>query len=693
MTDLTPISAAEPRTRTGYSWHRPPPTSTRWIALVVPAVLLLGSLGGIGARSTWWEGAVPPRAALAASALGTHAANGAELLAQARQTLDSGNGPGITHGVLSGPNWTEVQNLPPRGREGASLVWDAKDHEYTLFGGWDGIGTVLRDTWVLPANGIWSKLTPSMPPSARWGSAIAYDALDGYVLLFGGQGPGMTGALGDTWKFSGGTWTKLNPPTHPTGTFFGSMSYDAKDGYVLLFGGYNATGARLGASWEFKGGLWTHLTPTTSPRPRAAAAMSFDAKDNYVLLFGGIGVSGITGDSWKFVGGNWTNITSPTAPQARHAAAMAYSVPDARVVLFGGLSSTGYLGQTWVFSGGNWTRLATAFQPSKRYYPALADAPAGGVVTLFGGFTPSGFASNETWGLSGSVWKKVGPLHPFARYGEAVVYDEADRFVLLFGGAATTSFLGDTWKFVGGVWIAIHPSTPPPARAFAGITYDQADGYVVMFGGSGCGSRCGDTWTFAHGVWTNVSGLSPPSAPGPRAAPSMASDAADGYVLLFGGVGPAPSFTYYNDSWTYLDGAWSMISPTSSPSPRAGADMTFDSEDGYVLLYEGVTATTKYAGDTWIFQAGFWDNISASLTTFPTTATFYDAFFDDTYDGHVVLWVAVFDETWIWDGTVWTEVFPSSAPPSALVGSGGAYDPSTLSGVVLVNSATWEYTG
>jgi hypothetical protein len=36
---------------------------------------------------------------------------------------------------------------------------------------------------------------------------MTYDAKDGYALLFGGSG--STGMLSDTWKFVGGAWKKL----------------------------------------------------------------------------------------------------------------------------------------------------------------------------------------------------------------------------------------------------------------------------------------------------------------------------------------------------------------------------------------------------------------------------------------------------------------------------------------------------
>jgi len=67
---------------------------------------------------------------------------------------------------------------------------------------------------------------------------MAYDAADGYVLLFGGtESFNSTTSLGDTWEFHAGQWTQLFPSSSPSPRIFASMAYDAADGYVLLFGG------------------------------------------------------------------------------------------------------------------------------------------------------------------------------------------------------------------------------------------------------------------------------------------------------------------------------------------------------------------------------------------------------------------------------------------------------------------------
>ena len=80
------------------------------------------------------------------------------------------------------------------------------------------------------------------------------------------------------------------------------MTYHAADGYVLLFGGANLS-ASLGDTWKFSAGSWTQLSPSTSPNPRGDAAMVYDAADHEVVFFGGTNSTKTFTDTWAFSGG------------------------------------------------------------------------------------------------------------------------------------------------------------------------------------------------------------------------------------------------------------------------------------------------------------------------------------------------------------------------------------------------------
>ncbi len=71
----------------------------------------------------------------------------------------------------------------------------------------------VRPTILASAAASWKVvLTGGMHPPGRYAAAMAYDPLDGYVVLFGGVHVGVF--LGDTWTFPTGTWSRCFIP-HP----------------------------------------------------------------------------------------------------------------------------------------------------------------------------------------------------------------------------------------------------------------------------------------------------------------------------------------------------------------------------------------------------------------------------------------------------------------------------------------------
>jgi len=134
-------------------------------------------------------------------------------------------------------------------------------------------------------------------PVARAGAAMTYDGKDLYVVLFGGFNG--SAYLSDTWEFSHGMWVQLSPVQSPSARANATMAYDPVDKYMVLFGGYDGTHT-LGDTWKFVGGAWTQLSPATSPSARMDSTMSDDAADEYLVLFGGSSESGPLGDTRTF---------------------------------------------------------------------------------------------------------------------------------------------------------------------------------------------------------------------------------------------------------------------------------------------------------------------------------------------------------------------------------------------------------
>jgi hypothetical protein len=316
---------------------------------------------------------------------------------------------------------------------------------------------------------------------------------------------------------------------------------------------------------------WQNITGSVgvAPSPRVGAATTYDAADGYVLLFGGENGAGnhLYSDTWKFQGGSWTNITATagTPPSPRVSAGMAYDPVDSYVVLFGGLSVTpgDYVldqSDTWTFHGGTWANIsATAGSaPKGRFSPGMAFDWSTHEVVLFGGenandqlLTAGINMDSDTWSFVHGGWTQItGSVGtpPSARAGVNMVYDPVDGYLLLYGGVwntlSGTTITGyvtaDTWRFTG-TWTNLTStvSGAPGNRALAGIAFDANAGEVVMVGGCTAyvNQACpltNSTWAYRSDQWTD---LSPTMsvAPSPRGTVAVTNDSADGYLLFFGG--------------------------------------------------------------------------------------------------------------------------------------------------------------
>ena len=519
----------------------------------------------------------------------------------------------------------------------------------------------------------WSQLQTPLP---WFGVSMAYDSADGYLVEFGGAANGQYS--GTTWEFNAGTWTQATPAVSPGAREGAAMAYDAADGYVLLFGGSNG-GAALGDTWEFKAGQWTLLQPANSPSPRLAASMAYDTADGYVVLFGGLTWSGTSlGDTWEYKSGAWTPLTPSSHPSARSWAGITYDSSDGYALLLGG-STTHTESDTWTFLAGVWTNIS---------------------------------------GTAGT---------PGARMGTTMTYDGADHYVVLFGGASHGA-LSDTWKFTGGAWTSVSASGPA-ARYEAGLAYDSFHHETILFGGVGAGQPASlefwTTWNYGGGSWSQ---FSPAGAPSARNGFGMVWDAADGYVLLFGGINGG---TYLGDTWSFKGGRWTEIesvqatagqctqtsngATVSCPVPRAAMGMTWDGFDNYVALFGGFNGADL--GDTWKYSAGAWTELETPISgnscqyvgggtvSCPTPRQW--AAFADYYPntGYAVLFggsgsSGALADTWEFQWGGWTALAPS-AHPSARYGAATATEYGSGTGYVLLFggfgssgsalSDTWEY--
>ena len=108
----------------------------------------------------------------------------------------------------------------------------------------------MNDTWEYDGTN-WTLVPTVQQPSIRQRLRLAFDSLRNRVVMFGGD-DGAGPNLADTWEYDG-SWQQVTTATRPPGRRDHNMTYDAARRRVVLFGGYNGS-INLGDTWVY------HLT-------------------------------------------------------------------------------------------------------------------------------------------------------------------------------------------------------------------------------------------------------------------------------------------------------------------------------------------------------------------------------------------------------------------------------------------------
>ena len=335
-------------------------------------------------------------------------------------------------------------------------------------------------------------------------------------------------------------------------------------------------------------------------------------------------------------------------------------------------------------------------------------------VLVFGGRDGSPILG-DTWEWDGASWTQRFPAQsPPPTTGHRLAYDALRRRVVLFGGVRTgvrtEALATDTWEWDGTTWLARPTLVAPPPRQDAAMVYDAARRKTVLFGGQGELARLGDTWEWDGLRWVEHLGAGPPA----RSRHAMAYDSRRQRVVLYGGASTRTSIL--SDVWEWDGTRWSERATTGGPGPRASFGLAFDADTARVTLTGGYSATgPAYPLDAWDWDGASWTSrqgtllpgvpldprlvwdttrrrltLVASLETLALTGSQWAAFkpsyrqrgaiaFDAQrgvlalFGGHVIAGSGITNQTWEWNGSVWSLRTPATSPP-VRYGGGLAFD-------------------
>jgi cysteine-rich repeat protein len=518
-------------------------------------------------------------------------------------------------------------------------------------------------------------------PPPRYNARLAYDARRDRVVMFGGENVMQ---LGDTWEWDG-TWTPVPPtPTPPPRTYFG-MAYDHERTRVIVFGGDGVS--PFGETWSWDGAVWTFAGQGP---PVVGHDMVYDARRRRVVLFGGIHVSTsvATAETWEWDGTSWTERVTAATPPGRSEHAMAYDPDRGVVVMYGGFDAgSTALDDVWEYDGTSWIDRTPSTGPAPpAMRSTMAYCRATRRVVLGPGNTGDQITDQVyagTWLWDGTSWTASQP-HPAPRIRYAFGQDGFGR-VIMTAGTTASGPLSDTWSFDGTIWTRVDA---PGHRAEAGIAHDRDLDRVLVFGGHDGATRFDETWELSRGGWRNLM----------PAASAMVYDPARREVVLFGGVGPAPS----NATWTFAGATW-MFRTAAGPSNRSASAIAYDPRSRTVLLFGGRN-NAGVLGDTWRWDGTTWTQLQPA-TVPPARAgavIAHDAIRDQIvmFGGGTLMTPyggGALGDTWIWDGADWRQevitVSPSPREGATFVAVPNRRSLVLAGGTPAGYLDTWEWAG
>jgi hypothetical protein len=273
--------------------------------------------------------------------------------------------------------------------------------------------------------------------------------------------------------------------------------------------------------------------------------------------------------------------------------------------------------------------------PSTRIQASMVYDSDRKVTVLFGGMdTASGDALSDTWEWNGTKWTRQSPpTSPPARLGSALGYDSARRVAVLFSGdiddLPPPPIAADTWEWNGTTWTQRSPPTSPPPVQFGAMAFDsRRDVAVLYLGYTGLDSGTNDTWEWDGTTWAQRAAA---TYPPPRTEFALAYDSDHASTILFGGIAIASGdgpVVMLGDGWNWNGTSWAKMQPASRPPPaRSGHAMVYDVARARTVLFGGEDAAANELNDTWEYDGAVWSEASPATRPPPTTqhAMAYDS--------------------------------------------------------------------
>jgi hypothetical protein len=414
-------------------------------------------------------------------------------------------------------------------------------------------------------------------PPARSNAAMAFDAADGTVVMFGGQA--RSRSLDDTWVWNGSSWAQAHPATSPPALSGAQMTYDPVSHDVVLVGGDRVSAqpggvavcegegsagssSASGSSGSVKWIPPSKAEPADAPAPGGTLSIppistgcGFpDVMNSATWVWNGSDWIKATGSTPEIGFGEWNLATDPVSGKALLLADQTIvAQPDSPIAQ----PAIACPMQTTITNGVDGI-------PSCPVYPI--------------------HSQNRSWMWTGHAWQviKATSTSVMDVFGSRVITDAVSGHLAVFGSA----FLPVDGPVTGPSCPTCETGAPVPndvgpccagtINVWNGTAWKQAKGYTkgpLLNGGTFVGDPStdsdvllttnGQTWAWT-GVWTQQH---PKTTPTVLEGSAFAYDATTGQVVTFGGLsfgGRASGI--YDQTWTWDGSDWTLRGGSTTPA-------------------------------------------------------------------------------------------------------------------------------
>jgi len=517
-------------------------------------------------------------------------------------------------------------------------------------------------------------------PSARYETRMAYDPVNGQSVLFGGitavdSGTKKAYHLNDTWSWTGSRWIQRFPAHVPGARAGHVMVYDSTRNRIVMFGGRNDT-TDLNDTWVYQNSDWTQINTPDSPPPRILAGGAYDSVRDRLVIYGGTQTSadGKTltplHDTWEFDGTDWTKIGGDGPAVTKPI--LAYDAARNQIIMLALDPNAATLMYAYDASSGAWNQVKPTTLPGCVNEGQMVYQPSSQTVVYTGGVcaTTEGEGADTTYEWDGTNWSNVKLVSADTRvFGAAMAFDAGRNQTTLFGGSPVAGLpVNDTWVYNQQNWFSLSDGSRPAARSLYAFVTDPVNNTIWLYGGSDQAIVYSDLWRYDNGQWQQVTDATTPTT---CLTPSAAFDTDRNKLVMV--CANADLWEFDGTTWTSHTGL------KHSPSTHVWQSVTYDPTIKKTVLFGGFTGqstTCCYSNETWLWDGTSWtQQKNHPPTARALTMMWYDPNLkkDVIYGGVGQITssdrISRYDDMWTFDGNGWTQLTPNGGTPGPRYGA------------------------